>query len=403
LLENFTSLSLLQVLGYITPFITMPYLSKVIGVEKFGTLAFALSIIAYLQAITGYGFNYTAVRDVAKNKHDMVQVSSIYSNVLVCSILLMTLSFLILISLVCFVPLFHNNALILFLTFLSVPGYLFSFEWFFQAMERMKYITIMSTLSKLLFVILIFVVIKERDDYIYIPVLTAIGYLLSGTISSYIIFKKLHVKFILPSFNTIWTTLKNGWNMFVSIFLPNLYSNFSTMFLRIQGGEVATGLFDAGKRFYFIGDQFIDTLSRTFYPFLARRMDKHNLFAAISFSICLSISLCMFFGADLLVSIFYTKEFIDSAHVIKIISVAPLFMFLMTTYGTNYLVLIGKERVYRNIIFVCSIFGFFFTIWSITQFGFIGAAWTLTTVWGVRGITTYLFAHKYKKEFKKRI
>jgi O-antigen/teichoic acid export membrane protein len=403
LLENFTSLSLLQVLGYITPFITMPYLSRVIGVEKFGTLAFASSIIAYLQAITSYGFNYTAVRDVAKNKHDLVHVSSIYSNVLVCSFLLMMLSFLILISLICFIPLFEKNALILLLTFLAVPGYLFSFDWFFQAMERMKYITIISTLSKLLFVILIFVVIKERDDYIYMPVLTAIGYLLSGMISSYIIFKKLHVKFILPSLNTIWTTIKDGWNMFVSIFLPNLYSNFSTMFLRIQGGEAATGLFDAGKRFYFIGDQFIDTLSRTFYPFLARRIDKHNLFAVISFSICLSISLCMFFGADLLVSIFYTKEFIESARVIKILSLAPLCMFLMSTYGTNYLVLIGKERVFRNIVAVCSVFGFFFTLWSITQFGFIGAAWTLTTVWGVRGIITYLFAYKCKKELKKKL
>jgi O-antigen/teichoic acid export membrane protein len=403
LLENFTSLSLLQVLGYITPFITMPYLSRVIGVEKFGTLAFASSIIAYLQAVTVYGFNYTAVRDVAKNKHDMVRVSSIYSNVLVCSFLLMVLSFLILISLICFIPLLKNNALVLLLTFLSVPGSIFSFDWFFQAMERMKYITIISTLSKLLFVVLIFVVIKERDDYIYLPVLTALGYLLAGTISSYIIFKKLHVKFIFPSLNTIWTTLKDGWNMFVSIFLPNLYSNFSTMFLRIQGGETATGLFDAGKRFISIGEQIIDVLSRTFFPFLARRLDKHNLYAKINLFICGFISISLFFGADLIIKIFFTKDFNDSARVIRILAISPFFLSLMNTYGTNYLVLAGGEKTYKNIIFVGSIFGFIFSFLAISFFGFIGAALTLSIVRGVIGGLMYLFARRHKNSMAKTI
>jgi O-antigen/teichoic acid export membrane protein len=402
LLGNFTSLTLLQVFGYITPFITMPYLSRIIGVEKFGTLAFASSIIAYLQAIAVYGFNYTAVRDIAKNRKNLVYVSSVYSNVLVCSFLLMILDFLILISLICFVPLLQKNALVLLLVFLSVPGALFSFEWFFQAIERMKYITIMSTCSKLLFVILIFVVIKKRDDYIYIPVLTAIGYLLSGTISSYIIFKKLHVIFIFPSFHTIWTTLKNGWNMFVSIFLPNLYTNFSTMFLRIQGGEVATGLFDAGKRFISIGEQIIDVLSRTFFPFLARRLDKHSLYAKINLFICGFISISMFFGADLLIKIFFTKDFNDSARVIRILAISPFFLSLMNTYGTNYLVLVGKERVLRNIVLVCSIFGFLLSFLAITLYGFVGAAWTLTTVWGIRGGITYLYARKHKQEIEKQ-
>jgi len=403
LLENFTSLSLLQVLGYITPFITMPYLSRVIGVEKFGTLAFASSIIAYLQAITIYGFNYTAVRDIAKNRKDLVHVSSVYSNVLVCSFLLMILSFLVLISLICTVPLFKKNALVLILTFLSVPGYLFSFQWFFQAMERMKYITIMSTLSKLLFVILIFVVIKKKDDYIYMPVLTAIGLLLSGIISSYIIFKKFHVTFIFPSFNTIWTTLKNGWNMFVSIFLPNLYTNFSTMFLRIHGGETATGLFDAGKRFISIGEQIIDVLSRTFFPFLARRLDKHSLYAKINLFICGIISICLFFGADLLVSIFYTKEFIDSARVIRILAISPFFLSLMNTYGTNYLVLAGRENIYKNIILVGSIFGFIFSFLAISFYGFIGAALTLSAVRGILGGLMYLFARIHKNSMAKKI
>ena len=66
LFENFISLSLLQVAGYIFPLITIPYLSRVIGVDKFGEIAFASAIITYFQTVSDWGFNYTATRDVAK-------------------------------------------------------------------------------------------------------------------------------------------------------------------------------------------------------------------------------------------------------------------------------------------------------------------------------------------------
>ncbi len=68
LIANFGYLTLLQVAGYIFPLITIPYLAKVIGVDSFGKITFASAIIVWFQTITDWGFNYTATRDVAKNR-----------------------------------------------------------------------------------------------------------------------------------------------------------------------------------------------------------------------------------------------------------------------------------------------------------------------------------------------
>ena len=49
LMQNFAYLSILQVIGYVFPLITVPYLARVIGVDGYGKIAFAASIVVYFQ------------------------------------------------------------------------------------------------------------------------------------------------------------------------------------------------------------------------------------------------------------------------------------------------------------------------------------------------------------------
>lgn len=367
-----------------------------IGVDKFGEIAFGVSTIIYLQTIIDFGFNYTAVRDIARIKNDKNKVSEIFSTVMITEIFLMFFSFILLIFCIYTFSFFYKYRLILLLTFLYIPGHILFPAWFFQAMEQMKYITFLNLLSKLIFTLLVFVFIKDKGDYIFQPILTALGFYVSGIISIYIIIKKYNVRIVLPSFSNIKNVLKGSWNMFVILFLPNLYSNFSIILLNSYVGQVATGLYSSGYKFIDLATQLFSVLSRTFYPFLARRIDKHSLYVKISGAISIVAVLCLFFGADLLVKIFYTDEFTDSAKVIRIMALGPLFFFLMNTFGPNYLLLIRKDHLLRNIVFFCSIGGFFLTWILIPRYSYIGAAITITVVWGIRGILTWFYALRYK-------
>lgn len=396
LASNFFFLSLLKGISFVFPLITLPYLTKVIGVENFGIIAFASSIIIFAETITDWGFNYTATRDVAQNRTDTAYVSRIFSEVLFSKIILMTICFILLYLCILFIPQFHEYKIILLYTFTYIPGYILFPEWLFQAFERMKYITIMNVIAKTIFTILIFIVIKEQSDYIYQPLLTASGFALSGLIAQYIIFHTFRIRIIFPTFNNLYKRLKNSTNMFISLLLPNLYTNFSTILLKSFCGEFSTGIYSAGQRFQTIVDQFTQILSRTFFPFLARKKEKHYIYVRISG--CISIAACifLFITADWLIDIFYTPEFTEATKVLRIFAISPFFLFLMNTYGTNYLVIIGKENILRNIILICSILGFILS-WLLTpMFGYIGAAVTVTSIWGIRGFLTYIYARKLK-------
>lgn len=396
---NFIWLSVLKVIGYVFPLITLPYLSRVIGVDSFGEIAFATSIMIFIETFVDFGFNYTATRDVARQRDDIGAVSKIFSNVMWAKALLMVIGFGILCILIYSIPSLYEKRLLLFLTFLYIPGHIIFPDWFFQAMEKMKYITIMNVLSKLLFTVLIFVVIKEKEDYVWQPLLTAVGYWVSGAIAMWFIIKKFKVSIVRPRFGEIWESIKRSWNMFLSLLFPNLYTNFSTILLRSTCGEVATGLFDAGKRFDALAHQCFQVLSRTFYPFLSRKIEKHKTYVIISGGLSLIASLILFFGSDLLIRIFYTPEFGAASLVIKIMSISPIANFLMDTYGTNYLIIKGKENIYRNITIAFSLFGFITSILITPKYSYIGMAITITSARVVGGILTFIYA-KYLKKYE---
>ena len=402
LAQNFAYLSLLKIAGYIFPLITLPYLARVIGTDGFGKIAFASAIVSWVMTIADWGFNYTATRDVAKNRDDIEKVSSIFSNVLWARCILMFASLAVLLILIAIIPKFRNDALIILLTFLLIPGHIASPDWFFQAMEKMKYITILNLLAKLFFTISIFVIIKSPEDYIYHPVLTAGGYILSGVIAFYIILRQWKIKLYKPSLKQSFETIKKSTDVFLNNLMPNLYSNFSTILLGFFGGNVANGLLDAGSKFVGACQQLLQVIYRTFFPFLSRRIDKHDQFSKISVGLSVAMSAILFGFAPLIIKVFFTPEFYDSIAVMRIVSISLIFLTLSSTYGTNYLIIVGREKQLRNITFISSIIGFALSFLLIYYFSYIGAALTITITRGILGLSVYRSAKIHKSNVKKQ-
>ena len=396
LINNFFFLTLLKFVGYLSPLIVLPYLTHTIGVEKFGEIAFSTSVIAYFEIIVNYGFDYTATRDVAQHRSELSYVSILFSRVLFSKLFLVSVSFVLFLICMKILPFLKKYELLLMFTFLYIPSTILFPEWFFQAMEKMKYITIINICSKLIFTMLIFIVIKEKKDYIYQPLLIASGYFISGVIAFYIILKKFRVKIIVPHWRDIFLCIKQSTNMFMTLFLPNLYTNFSILILTFFCGNIATGIYSAAYKFILLSEQLTQILSRVFYPFLARRLDKHSFYVKITGWLSCIMGLLLFLGAESLIHIFYDENFENSISVVKLMSITPFFLFLMNTYGTNYLVLIGQERILRNIILFCSILGCIMAFIVIQSYSFIGVALTITLVWGIRGGLTYWYALKFR-------
>lgn len=397
LLSNFGYLTALQIAGYIFPIITIPYLARVIGVDSFGKIAFASAIIVWFQTFAGWGFNYTATRDVVKNRNDKEKVSEIFSNVLWARCLLMMIAFFILLVLIVFVPKFKEHQTIILITFLIIPGQIMFPEWYFQAMERMRYITIFNLTAKLLFTIAVFVFIKNKSDYMLQPLFTSLGFMLSGIGAMYIIIGRWKVKLHRPSLSAIFNIIKGSTDVFINNIMPNFYNSFSTILLGFFGGSISNGLLDAGNKFVGVSAQFLNVLSRAFFPFLSRRIDKHDLFAKINIYLSLSISIMLFLFASIIIKLFYTSEFYDAISVLRIASFSLFFLTLSRVYGINYMIIEGYEKQLRNITILCSVIGMTISFPLIYYFDFIGAVLNVTIVQALLGLSIMIKTKRIQK------
>lgn len=385
---NFVWLSLLQVASYVFPLITMPYLARVIGVEGFGKIAFAMAVMVWIQTIADWGFNLTATRDVAQNRDDANKVSEIFSNVLWARCLLMGLSFVVLLLLIVAIPTFRENWEVLLVSFLIIPGHILFPDWFFQAIEKMKYITVLNVLTKLIFTLAIFVFIKEPGDYILQPLLSALGFAVSGVIALYIILRRWGYKLYAPKFGTIIETIRSSTDVFINNLAPNLYNSLSVVLLGIFSGGIANGIYDGANKFINIVCNILNALTRAFFPFLARKKKHFSMYVKIVLSIAVVTSVAMWFAAPWLVDILLSPEFSESVIPIRILSISLIFYVMSSAYGSCNLIINKRERVLRQLTVLCSVIGLIIAVPLIYFYSYIGVALTVTISRALLGLSS---------------
>lgn len=372
--KNFGYLTAMQIAGYVFPLLTIPYLARVIGVDKFGEIAFAAAIVLWFKTVSEWGFNYTATRDIAKNRDNKEAVSQIFSNVLWARLFLGSVSFVLLYAAIELVPYLQDKKLLLLLTFLTVPADIFLPQWFFQGLERMKFITVFSVLTKLLFTVGVFVFIKEKDDFILQPLLFSAGALVAGCVSLYLILIRWEYSLRKPEVRNVITTLKNSTDVFINTIAPNLYFGFSTILVGMYAGAISNGLLDAGRKFVDVAQSFMGLLSKAFFPFLARRGDQHKNYVKVTLVTACFASISLVVMSDFIIKLFFTPEFYKAVIVLQISSLSLIFLAIRDIYGVNYLILRGYEKSARNITVSTSVIGFIAAFPLVIYFHHVGAA-----------------------------
>ncbi|WP_276520178.1 oligosaccharide flippase family protein [Aestuariivivens sediminis] len=364
LLSNFFSLSILQGMNMLLPLVTLPYLVRVLGVEIFGLVNFALSIIMYFNIIVSFGFELSATREVSIHREDPKKISEIFSSVMFIKLCLLFLSFLTLSFLILTIDTLQSNALLYYATFGVVIGnYIFP-TWLFQGMEKMKYITYVNVFSKIFFTILIFAVIKNPSDYIYVPVLNALGIIIGASYAFWLSFKLFSLRLVIPKTSTISYELKDSFQFFLSRVANNGSRYFATTIIGLYFGNLIVGYYTMVEKLFYAFMSLGSVVSQTIYPYMSRTRNitflKKVLVTITGISLILIIPL-LYFNQELLQIVFDEYNEMLSLFFVIVFSGA-IFAVISTILGYPLLAAYGHIKYANNSLIYASIIYMLYTV-----------------------------------------
>ncbi len=354
ILNNFFSLTLLKVLTYILPLITFPYLIRVLGVEKFGLIMFAQATMYYFEIVVDFGFNLSATREVALNAKKVNKLNEIISAVFSIKCFLLIISFLILFIVLSIFDRFTDDYLIYYYSFLKVIAITFFPVWFFQGIEKMKYVTYINIVSKSIYTVLIFVFIQTESDYLLVPLINGFGFFIGSLLALYYVFKHFKHVFVFNSFAIIKQHFIDSSMFFLSRVSVSLYTSSNTFVLGLVASNLTVGYYAIAEKLYMVIRQLYQPIVQVIYPYISKSKNLvffKKLYPVVVLLNFIGVYILWVFAPELIYLV--SKEyFLESIKVFRILLVVSCIVVPSILIGYPFLAALGfkNEANYSTII-----------------------------------------------------
>lgn len=368
LLSNFLSLSALKAIHMILPLITLPYLVRVLGVEIFGLVNFSLSIIMYFNILVSFGFELSATREISIHRDNSHKVQEIFWSVMFIKTALLLISFFVLSILLLYIDTLSEYKILYYTTFGIVVGNVLFPSWFFQGMERMKYITLINVISSIIFTVLIFVLVRDSTDYIYVPLFKSLGAIVGGVYSLWLVFRLFSIKFVLPERKIIFLQMKDSFHFFLSRVANGGSRYYATTLIGLYFGNLMVGYYAMVEKLFYAFNSLGGIVSQTIYPYMSRTKDliffKKTLKVVLIVSIIILIPV-MWFNEQFLIVVFNVQNEVLS-NIFIIVFSGAIFGIVSALVGYPLLAAFGEIKYANNsLIYASIIYVFFITVSAI--------------------------------------
>jgi len=244
--KNFIMNVILTMSSFIFPFITFPYISRVLQPGGYGKVQFATSVISYFSMFAQLGIPTYGIRVCAQVRDDREQLTRTVHELLFINLITNLISYAVLLVAVLSVPKFREEKTLLLIISATIFLSSIGMEWLYKALEQYTYITVRSVIFKFIALIAMLLLVHEKSDYLIYGGITIFASSASNILNLLNAHKYVDFK---PVCNYEWKRhLKPVATFFAMACASTIYTNLDNVMLGFMTTDVDVGYYSAAVK-----------------------------------------------------------------------------------------------------------------------------------------------------------
>lgn len=407
--RNALLLYVVQFSGYVLPFITLPYLSRVLSTDNFGLISYAQFFIWYFVTLTEYGFNLTATRAVAIAREDTDQVDRIFSAVMIAKCMLTVLGLFMLVAIVLAIPKLRPHLDLFLISFLAVIGNFLFPLWLYQGLQKMEHVALRDFAAKVLSLVALLAFVHRDSDYLLAAASQSGGLLLAGFVGLLTV-RKLGVRFRWTPWSDVRDQFKSGWPAFISLAVSAFAGVTNTFILGLRASPAEIAYYSGAQRIIAALRSLVSPISTAVYPHASQKavQSEHDVIAFVrKYQLLftapfIAAGLVLLIGSPWLVRLVLSAKYAPSIPVLQIMAFVPALLSLTQVYSTYYMLACGYDKEWMRIILITVAINFIVLIPSLAFLrGSIALGWTALITEGSGTLLYWRFYLRRSSELDK--
>lgn len=369
------------IINMLFPIITFPYVSRILLADGMGKVSFFTSISNYAVMMASFGISTYGIREVAKVRDDKKELSKVATELLIINIVLTIVVLCFLIASINFVEKFKVEPSLFFINAIIIIIAPMGLNWLYSGLEQYAYITKRTIVFKTISLVLVFILVKEQNDYpIYV------GITAFSTIGAYIfnfLYARKFVEFNLYKDMAFKRHYKPMILLFASILAVSVYTNLDTIMLGFIKGNTEVGLYTVAVKVKWLLLTAVNAISAVLLPRLSFYLSQSNvkeynriLKKSISIIFVISIPMSLYFIAEAQDSILLLagSDYLNAISCMQIVMPILIISGFSNITGNQVLIPYGKDSVFMIAVVTGAVVNVIFNITLMPKFGCIGAA-----------------------------
>lgn len=377
--KNFLYQCIYEVLIIILPFVTSPYIARVLGAEGIGIYSYTYTIANYFVLFANLGIKNYGNRIIAEVRDDREELNKTFSNLFSVMFLVSIIIFIVYMTYAFFFSDYQTIALIQCLYVLSS---LIDINWFYFGIEKFKLTVIRNTIIKLGTVVSVFLFVRDKDDLWTYCLVMSLGTVI-GQLAVWPFLKK-YVSIEKPTWKEMILHIKPLLVLFVPVLAVSLYKYMDKIMLGMISTKPQVGFYENAEKAINIPVSIITSFGTVMLPRISNmtkdgNVERIKIYIGKSIELIMCMSFAMAFGmlgvARNFSVVFWGSEFETSGSIIMILAITIPFLAFANVIRTQFLIPLKLNKLYIISVFVGALVNLSTNMIFIYYFGAIGAAY----------------------------